>query len=290
MKVKALCVFVLLAAAGALAGCGGNPASSGILSPLQQNRSTTFQFVGYWDGWQQNNLVNTPQGVNAIPIAFGYLRGHTITMSEITQGYVTAKDIAALHARGVKVTLSLGGWSPKNSFVFDGDVQGFENSLRAVLAKLPFDGVDFDEEHGTTQQRIKDLTTLIPATRSFFNSLGQPGAVVTYPAWNRPGDYGDGTILKNANVVAALSWVNVMSHENNDVARTESDLEAYGAIFDKHRLMLGVDIDDAPIPTNASLQALSSWVRTNAYGGMMAWTVNSITAGQMNAITGTPSL
>ena len=49
---------------------------------------------------------------------------------------------------------------------------------------------------------------------------------------------------------------------------------------------MGVDIDDAPIPTNASLQQLSAWVGTNGYGGMMAWTVNSITPDQLDAIVG----
>lgn len=245
-----------------------------------------FRFVGYWDGWQQNNLTATPDGVTSVPVAFGYIHGHTITLGGINRGYVTASDIQALHARGISVTLSLGGWSPLNSFAFDGDVRGFEQSLASLLAKLPFDGVDFDDEHGTTQARVDALTALIPATRSFFNGIGMPNAVVSYPAWNTPTDYGDDAILNNPQVAAALSWVNVMSYEHANVARAESDVRAYGAIFDKSRLLLGVDIDDKPIPTNASLRTLSTWVRTNGYGGMMAWTINSITPKQLSAITG----
>jgi len=186
----------------------------------------------------------------------------------------------------VKVTLSLGGWSPPNSLAFDGNVAGFERSLSQVLAKLPFDGVDFDLEHGSTAHRVKTLTTLITATRAYFNSIGATDAVITYPAWNTPTDYGDAQILENPKVASALSWVNVMSYENNNVSQTESDVAAYGAIFDKTRIRMGVDIDDQPIPTNASLKTLSTWVRTNGYGGMMAWTVNSITAEQLDAITG----
>jgi GH18 family chitinase len=242
--------------------------------------------VGYWDGWQKNNLTSTPTGVTTIPIAFGYLHGHSIVMTGINAGYVTASDIAALHARQIKVTLSIGGASPKNGFSFDGNVAGYQQSLATLLQSLPFDGVDLDDESGGEASRIKDLTALIPASRAEFNTLGMSDAIVTYPAWNLPNENGDSQILGNADVDAALSWVNVMSYQHNNVAQTEKDLEAYGAIFNKSELMLGVDISDKPIPTDASLATLSSWVTKNGYGGMMAWTVNSITAGQLDAITG----
>lgn len=227
-----------------------------------------------------------PAGVSEIPIAFGFLRGHKITMKGVNAAYITAKDIASLHARGIAVTLSLGGWRPRTSFVFDGNVAGFEQSLAGVLAKLPFDGVDFDLEHGSPARRVKTLSTLIVATRAYFTSIGKPDAVITYPAWNRPTDYGDNEILTNPKVAAALSWVNVMSYEKANAAKAESDVAAYGAIFDKTRLNLGVDIDDNPHASVAQLGALSQWVRTNGYGGMMAWTVNSISSAQLQAITG----
>jgi GH18 family chitinase len=296
-RVSRILAAVLTVAASALAGCGGGtagnapalpstPAYAAPLSPLAREASSGFAFVGYWDGWSKNNLTSTPSGVTEVPIAFGFLRGHTITLQGINSGYVTASDIASLHARGIKVTLSLGGWSPSNAFVFDGNVAGFESSLASVLAKLPFDGVDFDEEHGSTATRVHDMETLIPATRAFFNKRGMPGAVITQTAWNRPNQYGDGTILKNASVASTISWVNVMSYEHNNVSATEADLQAYAAVFNKAKLMMGVDIDDAPIPTNSSLKTLSSWARSNGYGGMMAWTINSITSQQLAAITG----
>ena len=287
MNRRTIRTTALAAATAVLAGCAGAGSQLWPALPFQSTLQTAPRaFVGYWDGWNENNLRDTPTGVTEIPIAFGYLRGHTISMPEITPGYVTAADVDALHARGIKVTLSLGGGSPANGFVFDGNVTGFERSLAKVLAALPLDGVDFDLEHGSTANRVKTLTTLIVATRSYFNSIGKPDAIVTYPAWNRPTDYGDAQILRNRNVAAALSWVNVMSYENDNVAKTEGDVAAYGKIFDRSRIMLGVDIDDAPIPTDASLAALSAWVASNGYGGMMAWTVNAITPAQLHAITG----
>ena len=289
-RIRSAFVILLLLANAAIAGCAGSssrPFLPGSPFGSAQSSAASFQFVGYWDGWSSNNLAQTPSGVNEIPVAFGFVHGHTITLRRgINPGYVTAADIAALHARGIAVTLSLGGGSPKTDFVFDGNVAGFEQSLAGVLAKIPFDGVDFDLEHGSRASRVKTLTTLIVATRAYFNSIGQPNAVVTYPAWNRPTDYGDDKILRNPSVASALSWVNVMSYEKTNVARTESDVAAYGAIFDKSRIMMGVDIDDNPHVSVAQLGQLSQWVRTNGYGGMMAWTVNSITAAQLNAITG----
>lgn len=283
-------VLVLLAASIGLVGCGGVGQGTSVVAPTlpaEGHSSVGWQFVGYWDGWSKNNLAQTPDGVTEIPIAFGFLRGHTITFKGgINPGYVTAADIASLHARGIKVSLSLGGASPSNSLVFDGNVKGFEASLSSVLATLPLDGVDFDLEHGSTANRVKTLSTLITATRAYFNAQGMSEAIVTYPAWNLPNEYGDAAILKNPRVAAALSWVNVMSYEHNNVAATKRDVAAYGAIFDRSKIMMGVDIDDAPIPANGSLQELSAWVNTNGYGGMMAWTVNSITAQQLGAITG----
>jgi len=289
MKARPRIALVLLSAIG-LGACGGagygRPGQAPAL-PAMGRSSIDRQFVGYWDGWSKNNLARTPGGVTEIPIAFGFLHGHTITLEGgVDPGYVTAADIASLHARGIKVTLSLGGSSPSNSFVFDGDVKGFEASLSSVLAKLPLDGVDFDLEHGSTADRVKTLTTLITAARAYFDARGASGAIVTYPAWNLPSEYGDAAILKNAKVAAALSWVNVMAYENDNVAATERDVAAYGAIFDRAKIMMGVDIDDAPIPSVASLQRLSEWVSANGYGGMMAWTVNGITARQLDAITG----
>jgi Glycosyl hydrolases family 18 len=279
-----------------LAGCGERSVSSNAVAQAPRiipqagahgvPDGSTRQFVGYWDGWQKNNLTSTPKGVTTIPIAFAYLHGHSIVMTGIDRGYVTASDIAALHARNIKVTLSIGGASPRSAFAFDGNVVGYQQSLATLLSSLDFDGVDLDDESGTESSRINDLTTLIPASRAEFNNLGMSDAIVTYPAWNLPGENGDSTILGDSNVASALSWVNVMSYQHNNVSQTEKDLEAYAAIFDKSKLMLGVDIDDKPIPTNASLSTLSSWVNANGYGGMMAWTVNSITSGQLDAITG----
>jgi hypothetical protein len=280
--------LVLLPASAGLVACGSaGRATPGVASalPAAGHAAVSQQLVGYWDGWSQNNLSSTPGSVGEIPIAFGFLRGHTITLKGgVNPGFVTAADIASLHARGIKVSLSLGGSSPTNSFVFDGDVKGFEASLSSVLAKLPFDGVDFDLEHGSTAQRVKTLTTLIVTTRAYFNARGMADAVVTYPAWNLPGGYGDAAILKNPSVAAALSWVNVMSYEHDHVAATERDVAAYGAIFDRSKLRMGIDIDDAPIPTEGSLHQLSAWVYANGYGGFMAWTVNNITADQLAAL------
>ncbi|MBV8147616.1 MAG: hypothetical protein JO092_00830, partial [Candidatus Eremiobacteraeota bacterium] len=189
MKLRSAVGALALVAIAVLAGCSTNGSQSAVPFGFEPNahKNASMQLVGYWDGWSKNNLVDTPSGVTEIPLAFGFLHGHTITTAGgIDAGYVTASDIDALHSRGIKVTLSLGGWSPKNSFVFDGNVAGFDASLGKLLATLPLDGVDFDMEHGSTADRVKTLTTLIPAARAYFNSIGMTGAIVTYTGWNTP--------------------------------------------------------------------------------------------------------
>ena len=84
---------------------------------------------------------------------------NTIVMTGINRGYVTASDIAALHAPKHQGNASIGGASPRRAFVFDGNVVGDQQSLAKLFSSLAFDGVDLDDESGTESSRINDLTT-----------------------------------------------------------------------------------------------------------------------------------
>ena len=279
-------IAAALAAAMLVAGCGGggnaaNALPSAAPSPVTSPASAP-QYVGYWDDWEQTPWSAVPQGVTTLIYAFDFVSGHSVVPDGNSPGYLTAAAVAALHQRGIAVLLSLGGGSPATAFNFDGDTKDFETNLVAVVRQYGFDGVDFDDESGTTSQRVAALTTLLPATRAAFDANALPNALVTLAAFDTPTNFGDGTVLAAPGVAGALSWVNVMSY---DYTAAQSDLAAYSLLFPATRLMLGSDIDgDVPLAPNATLEALAAWVKNNGYGGMMVWTVNDASAAQNQAI------
>lgn len=103
------------------------------------------QFVAYWEG--DTDLTQLQHGVTIVIASFGYLNGHAITGADMG-GALTASTIASLHQKGVKILLSLGGGG--GTFQFDGDAQGFQDSIKSLVAQLPYDGIDFDDENEGT--------------------------------------------------------------------------------------------------------------------------------------------
>ncbi|MGC8486462.1 MAG: glycoside hydrolase family 18 protein [Candidatus Baltobacteraceae bacterium] len=279
-------IVVALVAAMLLAGCGGggsatNALPSAVPSPIASPASAP-QYVGYWDDWEQTPWSSVPQGVTTLIYAFDFVSGHSVVPDGSSPGYLTAAAVAELHQRGIKVLLSLGGGSPATAFNFDGDTKDFEASLVAVVRQYGFDGVDFDDESGTTSQRVAALTTLLPATRAAFDAAGLTNGLITLAAFDAPTNFGDGSVLAAPGVAGALSWVNVMSY---DYTAAQSDLTTYALLFPATQLMLGSDIDgDVPLAPNPTLEALAAWVKNNGYGGMMVWTVNDASAAQNQAI------
>jgi chitinase len=268
----------------AITACGGPAATTPHIAPFAaRSAPASPKLVGYWAGWETGNLSAAPAGVSTIYAFAGFVHGHTIVRGSIRKGLFTPATIAAMHARGIKVVLSIGGSYPLNAFVFDGNVAGFEQSLKSVLAKTPYDGVDFDDESGTEAQRNANIEKLIPATRAFFNTIGQPNAIVTYAAFDNPDTMNDKKVLARRDVRSALSWVNIMCYEGNAVWKTEQYVSEFGKIYPKSKLMMGTDLDNAP-PTTANLLAMSSWLRTNGYGGLMVFTINNAKPKQLRAI------
>jgi Glycosyl hydrolases family 18 len=230
-----------------------------------------MQFVGYWEG--NSDLTQLPHGPTIIIASFGYLDGHAITGADMG-GAMTASLINALHQKGVKVILSLGGGG--GTFQFDGDTQGFESSVKSLVAQYSYDGIDFDDEnegnHGESlSQRAAHLITLIPAAK---NALG-PNGIVTISAYGSPDSQQDGTVLQDPTANAALSLVNVMSYAGNDTQTSEGDTSSYAPYISKSKIVLGVDVDGdgGGPPSTAALTEMGNWVRTNGYGGLMMWTI-----------------
>ena len=197
-----------------------------------------------------------PNGVTAVNVIPGFVNdgsadgspgctsaavGHTVTMGDIAQGFTTASDVAALHSRGIKALLTLGGSSPSCAFLFDGNTTGFVTSLQSLLTSMGFDGVDFDDETELdTTTRTAHLVAMIAAIHQ-----GMPNALITLAVFDTPQGVADGKVLSATDPITGkplagdISWINVMTYLGNDLATTECDVADY---------VLGVPGYSSPFP------------------------------------------
>lgn len=328
--------FLVLAICGtiatfALGGCGGGGASNVTVPVATASPSPglggSAQFVAYYLGWESGGPSVIPNGVNAVNVFPGFVNdgsadgspgctsaaaGHTVSMGDISQAFTTASDVAALHSRGIKVLLTLGGSSPACSFVFDGNTSGFVASLQQLFTSMGFDGVDFDDEtEYDIPTRTAHLVSMISAVHQ-----AMPSALITLAVFDTPDVVGDGQVLSatdpntGAPLANDVSWINVMTYLGNDVATTECDVAdyvlgvpGYSTPFPASKIMVGTDIAGDPgiaVPTSATLQTLGSIAHrgfttgacTNnshpnatvpALGGAMLWYVNPPTGGTPGA-------
>lgn len=288
MRFRTLAICAVIAAF-VLEGCGGgsapNVATPGAATTPSPGAGSSAQFVAYYSGWESGGPSVIPSGVNAVNVFPGFVNdgsadgspgctssaaGHVVSMGDISQAFTTASDVAALHTRGIKVFLSLGGSSPPCAFVFDGNTAGFVASLQQLFMAMGFDGVDFDDEtEYDIPTRIAHLTSMISSVHQ-----AMPSTLITLAVFDTPGAVGDGQVLSatdtntGKHLANDVSWINVMTYLGNDVATTECDvadyvfgIPGYSTPFPASKTMVGTDIGGDPgiaIPTNATLQTLGT--------------------------------
>ncbi len=119
--------------------------------------------TGYWHDFvnpaQELKLSQVPDEYDLIAVAFGEAtaRAGEVTfrvdpeLSTALGGYTDAQfksDIAALHAKGKKVILSVGGEKGAIRVADGSAAQLFANTVYALMTEYGFDGVDIDLENG----------------------------------------------------------------------------------------------------------------------------------------------
>jgi hypothetical protein len=337
--VKRFSLPLVFLIAAALAACGGGGASGGSgVVPTQAPSITpatasptppaaTPQFVGYYLGWESGGPSVIPSGMTAVNVFPGFVddgsadgspgctstaTGHTVSMGDISQGFTTAAAVSALHSRGIKVLLTLGGASPVCSFLFDGNTAGFVASLQALFTSMGFDGVDFDDEtEYDVPTRVAHLVSMVSAVHQ-----SMPNTLITLAVFDTPGNVGDGQVLSATDpntgkpIGNDVNWINVMTYLGNDLATTECDVAdyvlgvpGYSSPFPAAKTMVGTDIggdSGIAIPTDATLQALGTMARSgfttgscpnnrnpnatvSPLGGVMLWYVNPPAGGSVGA-------
>ncbi|GEM_PF-1482561 len=134
------------------------------------------RIIGYLPGWLGNispeSLASSPYsaeklsaaGYTHVSVAFGLFSttnpGEIATGAFDCTGCVTPQYVDSLHAKGIKVLLSIGGAStgvPNTSVDFHQMLTGqdpekfknkFVQSVKSIMNQYHFDGIDIDIEHG----------------------------------------------------------------------------------------------------------------------------------------------
>lgn len=190
---------------------------------------TDFKVVGYYPSWKPDKLSFVDFGILthvcyafAIPTAEGGLRD--------LENPETARElIRSAHDNGVKVLLSVGGWSYNDTpleGVFlsatsdESKIRQLADSIFAMCGEYGFDGVDMDWEHprvdgGSAGQYEALMLTLAQQLHAQDKLLT---AAVLSGATPDGGIYYDAAAHTNA-VLNAVDFINVMAYDGGDGER-----------------------------------------------------------------------
>jgi hypothetical protein len=308
----------------ALQGCSpsaplavdANHAVAGVL----RSRALPAPFVAaYWESWDDTNPVaqfgplgSVPSSVDVVEVAdFEINNGHGAFYQGPYNANSLAPGAAAIHARGGKVFLSLGGYSSRWGV---SDVHAFTRALARVLTANPgvFDGFDFDDENipyqdATPQAGQAEIVRLIQAVHARWPTMPLSYTAFVMGAelpvrWSD--DQGeDVAVLRQ--VGGLVAFVNVMEYTQHaggrvwrpagdpacrwdPVAANDCYLEVLGEFarlplagggrLGASRVAMGLEVHpEQPAPaalTPAQMAGYAAWCRAHGYSGVALWSID----------------
>lgn len=263
------------------------------------------QFViDYWPAWSgqtgaQRLLNEISDKVDVVNISFAYpTKDGNIVWPDYAEDNTNGilKLIEALHKKGKKVLISLGG-AGHNDWNFESSAiqKKLAANVKKFVEQYGFDGVDIDCEQGydsTQGQKSRSkISELIIELRKQL-----PSKLITYAAWST-GAYGtpnhqhpeweyenstrgmEVEILKKAG--NQLDWVNVMAYDAFGPGMNYNPIDALNAYKDlmggrPDKVVLGIHPGPQSWPENyrSPITDITSWVQhaSNAgFKGIMFW-------------------
>lgn len=321
--------FLRAAAVGlcaAACGCGAGPpadaprSDAAMQANVRSSRARALPaLAAYWESWDDTNpsaqfgpLDSVPSAVNVVEVAdFEIHNGH----GAFYQGPYNADSLepgaAAIHARGGKILLSIGGYSSQWGVT---DAGAFVAALGRVLAANPgvFDGFDFDDENiprqdATPQAGQREIARLIEAAHARWPAMSLSYTAFVMGAqqpvrWSE--DQGeDVAVLRRVGGIVA--FVNVMEYTQyangrvwkpasapgcrwspgsaNDcylaVMREFAALPvAGGGLLGASKVAMGLEVHpEQPAPaalTPAQMEGYAAWVRAHGFAGVALWSID----------------
>ena len=138
--------------------------------------ASAAQMIGYWESYGQLRLSKVSPNYDVIAVAFALPGGTDNAMISFTPSAEKAKqlksDVASLQRKGHKVVLSIGGQTANNLQLLNAqDIAAFETSVKGLIAKYGFDGIDLDLENATLTLQAGDNDFMHPTTPTIINLI-----------------------------------------------------------------------------------------------------------------------
>jgi chitinase len=163
----------------------------GIVAPAASAAELPRHFLtGYWHNFvnpaAELRLSDVPAEYDLVAVAFAEATstpgavtfGVDAGLSAALGGYGDDQfkaDVAALHARGTEVILSVGGEAGRVSVGDPASAANFAGSVRSIMSEYGFDGVDIDLENGLNP------TYMGQALRSLHDQVGSSLVITMAP-------------------------------------------------------------------------------------------------------------
>lgn len=185
--------------------------------------------VGYWADWTADDLP--PESIpwakyDVMNYAFAVPNSDSsITLDSVS---LLKRMVAAAHANGTKLVLSIGGAGQSSGFVkataTDSSRSTFVTNLQALITKYNVDGFDFDWEYpndlissrrrrstsDSSGQDTKNFQTFLQAARAGLPSGTILSAAVPQSLWQDSNGNAVGSVARAA---SALDYIFIMSYD-----------------------------------------------------------------------------
>ena len=187
-------------------------------SMTQVKEDSGFRLIGYMPNWYDRSVLDTVRLEEYTHINYAFaIPKEDGTMRPLPNDAFTNKLIEKAHASGVKVLLSVGGWSYQEIPLEPTFVKATETAEKCeLLAKnivaqavqYGFDGVDLDWEH-PNEQTAAQYETLVKALRT---QCDEHGLYLTCAVIGGPSM--DLAITDEA--AAQFDWINAMGYDGGE--------------------------------------------------------------------------
>ena len=191
------CVAVVqsavLLSALSLAGCGAAETRSRLRAGRADDRTgPTKAVLGYYPAWRKAEFDHTKiRWENLTHVNHAFTKPDAEGNLVVDPDYVYPELVAAAHARGVKVDMSIGGWGNCDGFAptaaDPAKRQRFIDQVVDFCLTNGYDGVDIDWEFVTGPEQREDFTAFIKELSARLKALSPPlllTAAVPSDGWN----------------------------------------------------------------------------------------------------------
>jgi chitinase len=207
---------------------GGGGGSSGLPAHV---------LMGYWQDFTNGatplTLADVPSSYNLVAVAFGTATttpGQVAfsldpTLASDLGGYTQQQftsDIAALHSRGQKVILSVGGQDGAISVADATSAANFASSVYSVIKQYGFDGVDIDLENGVNP------TYMASALEQLSSDVGSSLIITLAPQTVDTQSTGDDYFQLALDIKSILTMINTQYYNSGTMNGCDGNVYAEG--------------------------------------------------------------